>query len=88
MFSLPNNDIGSLVWILSVADTFKGQAVGTKLIAVLKDLACEQKREGITLTCHDYLIPYYEKNGFINDGQSKSAHGGATWYDMVWETTD
>lgn len=72
---------------LSVADIFQGQAVGKKLIAALKDLAYEQKREGITLTCHDYLIPYYEKNGFINDGQSKSAHGGAIWYDMVWETT-
>ena len=85
-----NPTIGGYIAVtsLSVADTFKGQAVGTKLIAVLKDLACEQKREGITLTCHDYLIPYYEKNGFINDGQSKSAHGGATWYDMVWETTD
>ena len=72
---------------LSVADDFQGQAVGTKLIAALKALAHEQKREGITLTCHDYLIPYYEKNGFKNDGQSQSAHGGAIWYDMVWETT-
>ncbi|GAB2023672.1 GNAT family N-acetyltransferase [Pseudolactococcus yaeyamensis] len=72
---------------LSVAGDFQGQAVGTTLIAALKNLACEQKREGITLTCHDYLIPYYEKNGFTNDGQSQSAHGGAIWYDMVWETT-
>mgnify|MGYP000019242224 FL=1 len=73
---------------LSVAEDFKGQAVGTKLIAALKDLAREQKRDGITLTCHDYLISYYEKNGFTNDGQSQSTHGGAVWYDMVWETTD
>ena len=49
---------------LSVADDFQGQAVGTKLIAALKDLARAQNRQGITLTCHDYLIPYYEKNGF------------------------
>ena len=68
-----------------MAEDFKGQAVGTKLIAALKDLAREQKRDGITLTCHDYLISYYEKNGFTNDGQSQSTHGGAVWYDMVWE---
>ncbi|GHU42878.1 N-acetyltransferase [Bacilli bacterium] len=70
---------------LSVADDFQGQAVGAKLIAALKELARAQKREGITLTCHDYLIPYYEKNGFMNDGKSQSVHGGAVWYDMVWE---
>ena len=70
---------------LSVAADFKGQAVGTRLIAAMKDLARAQNRQGITLTCHDYLIPYYEKNGFENDGPSQSAHGGAIWYDMVWE---
>ncbi|MDR1605818.1 MAG: GNAT family N-acetyltransferase [Streptococcaceae bacterium] len=70
---------------LSVAERFKGQLVGTRLIAALKELARQQKREGINLTCHDYLIAYYEKNGFINEGQSQSTHGGAVWYDMVWD---
>lgn len=71
---------------LSVAADFKGQSVGTQLIAALKALAKRQARQGIVLTCHDYLIGYYEKNGFVNEGQSQSAHGGAIWYDMVWET--
>ena len=35
------------------------------MIAALKDLAIAQKRQGISLTCHDYLIAYYEMNGLL-----------------------
>ena len=70
---------------LSVDKKFKGQGVGTTLIAALKDLAIAQERQGINLTCHDYLIAYYEMNGFLDEGESESTHGGATWYNMVWE---
>ncbi|EHJ52057.1 GNAT family N-acetyltransferase [Streptococcus macacae] len=70
---------------LSIDKTFHKQGVGTALIAALKDLALAQKRLGITLTCHDYLIAYYEMNGFFNDGLSESVHGGSTWYNMIWE---
>ncbi len=51
----------------------------------MKDLAVTQEREGIILTCHDYLIPYYEMNGFSNQGLSESEHGGAVWYQMIWK---
>ncbi|GFH41456.1 N-acetyltransferase [Lactococcus hodotermopsidis] len=73
---------------LSVDLKFQGKAVGTRLISALKAVACEQKRDGINLTCHDYLIAYYEKYGFINEGKSQSTHGGASWYDMVWENSE
>lgn len=70
---------------LSVASTLKGQGIGTALIAALKDLAVAQHRQGISLTCHDDLIAYYEMNGFSNEGESDSVHGGSLWYNMVWE---
>ncbi|EHJ57699.1 hypothetical protein HMPREF9318_01159 [Streptococcus urinalis FB127-CNA-2] len=70
---------------LSVAPKFQKQGIGTTLLAALKDLAVEQKRQGIILTCHDYLIAYYEMNGFEDRGLSDSQHGGAVWYDMIWE---
>lgn len=73
---------------LSVDEKFQGQSVGRQLISALKDVAYEQQREGICLTCHNYLIKYYEKNWFINEGRSKSVHGGAIWYDMVWENPE
>ena len=70
---------------LSVHPDFQRQGVGTLLLAALKEIAVQQNREGISLTCHDELIPYYEMNGFVHEGISDSTHGGAVWSDMVWE---
>lgn len=69
---------------LSVAPSFKGQGIGTALLAALKDLVVAQNRLGITLTCHEELISYYEMNGFANEGLSESTLGGAVWYNMIW----
>ena len=83
----PNASEGGFIAVtsLSVSKEFKGQGVGTALIAALKDLAIAQKRKGISLTCHDYLIAYYEMNGFTDEGESESNHGGSSWYNLVWE---
>ena len=70
---------------LSVHPDFQRQGVGTLLLAALKEIAVQQNRKGISLTCHDELIPYYEMNGFVHEGISDSTHGGAVWSDMVWE---
>lgn len=71
---------------LSVAPDFKGQGIGMALLATMKDLAIAQKRMGISLTCHENLIPYYERNGFNDEGESESTHGGSSWFNMVWES--
>lgn len=83
----PNASEGGFIAVtsLSISKEFKGQGVGTALIAALKDLAIAQKRQGISLTCHDYLIAYYEMNGFTDEGESESNHGGGSWYNLVWE---
>lgn len=83
----PNASEGGFIAVtsLSISKEFKGQGVGTALIAALKDLAIAQKRQGISLTCHDYLIAYYEMNGFTDEGESESNHGGSSWYNLVWE---
>lgn len=74
-----------LVTSLSISPAFKGQGVGTALIAALKDLALATERLGIGLTCHEELIAYYEQNGFCNDGLSSSQYGGSIWYQMTWQ---
>lgn len=74
-----------LVTTLAVAETFRGQGIGTALLKAFKTLAINQKRLGISLTCHDVLIPYYEAQGFTNEGLSDSEHGGSRWYNLVWE---
>jgi len=73
---------------LSVHPDFQRQGVGTLLLAALKEIAVQQNRKGISLTCHDGLIPYYEMNGFVHEGISDSTHGGAVWSDMVWENAN
>ena len=86
----PNASQGGFIAVtsLSISKDFKGQGIGTALIAALKDLAIAQKRQGISLTCHDYLIAYYEMNGFTDEGESESNHGGSSWYNMVWENPE
>lgn len=82
-----NPDSGGFIAIqsLSVHPDFKGQGIGTLLLAALKEKAVVQNRPGINLTCHDYLISYYEMNNFKNEGISDSVHAGVGWYDMVWD---
>ncbi|CMY49627.1 GNAT family N-acetyltransferase [Streptococcus pneumoniae] len=70
---------------LVIESDHQRQGLGTLLLAALKEVALEDERDGINLTCHDYLIAYYEKHGFVNEGQSQSTFAGETWYDMVWE---
>ena len=52
------------------------------LIGAFIDLAREEKRKGIILTCKEEKIHYYAKFGFVNEGESTSDHGGAKWYQM------
>ena len=87
---VPNASQGGFIAVtsLSISKDFKGQGIGTALIAALKDLSIAQKRQGISLTCHDYLIAYYEMNGFTDEGESESKHGGSSWYNMVWENPE
>ncbi len=55
------------VTCLSIAKEAQGLGLGQKLLTALKEVALEDEREGINLTCHDYLIAYYEKHGFVNE---------------------
>lgn len=70
---------------LSIAKEAQGLGVGTLLLEAMKENALKDNRQGINLTCHDYLIPYYEKQGFTNEGLSESQYAGEVWYNLVWE---
>ena len=70
---------------LSISQSAQGLGVGKALLEAMKNLALEEGREGVSLTCHDYLIGYYERNGFVNEGRSASNYAGEVWYDLVWE---
>jgi len=70
---------------LSIAKEAQGLGVGTLLLEAMKEIVIKEGRQGINLTCHDYLIPYYEKQGFTNEGLSESQYAGEVWYNLVWE---
>ena len=70
---------------LSIAKEAQGLGVGTLLLEAMKEIAIKEDRQGINLTCHDYLIPYYEKQGFTNEDLSESQYAGEVWYNLVWE---
>ena len=72
----PNASQGGFIAVtsLSISKDFKGQGIGTALIAALKDLAIAQKRQGIILTFHDYLIAYYETVSYTHLDVYKRQH--------------
>lgn len=70
---------------LAVHPDYQGQGIAKKLMLAFIEQARLKNRRGVSLTCHDYLIGYYEKYGFVNEGVSDSKWGGEIWYDMLLE---
>ena len=68
---------------LAVSERARNQGIAKILIEKMEELVEENERLGITLTCKQELVSFYEKCGFVNHGMSKSQHGGVTWYNMV-----
>lgn len=83
--SIPNPTPYLAIVSLSVAEEYKGQGIGTLLLAAIKEIASQEKYEGISLTCKDYLLSYYGMYQFEDLGVSESTFGGAVWYDMYWK---
>lgn len=68
---------------VAVSKNARKQGVARILIEKMEELAAENKRQGITLTCKEELISFYEKLGFVDHGLSESQHGGVSWYNLV-----
>lgn len=70
------------VFGLDVLPEYRKKGVAGELLKHMISLSKARKKKGIILTCKDYLIGYYEKFGFENQGVSASSHGGAKWNNM------
>jgi ribosomal protein S18 acetylase RimI-like enzyme len=85
---LGHQEAGRTIVLHSVAilPAFQGRGLGRVLM-----MAYRQQMNGagiadrLALIAHDYMIPWYEKFGFMNLGSSKTQFGGGGWYDMVFE---
>ena len=70
---------------LDVIPEYQHQGLASRLMKHLIEDARKKGRKGLTLTCKDRLIGFYERFGYKNLGLSQSVHGGAVWYDMILE---
>ncbi|MCT8140336.1 GNAT family N-acetyltransferase [Anaerobacillus sp. CMMVII] len=68
---------------LAVSKNARNQGIAKILIEKMEELVEKNQREGITLTCKQELVSFYEKCGFVNHGLSESKHGGVSWYNLV-----
>ena len=68
---------------LAVSKQARNQGIAKILIEKMEELIEENEREGITLTCKQELVSFYEKLGFVSHGMSESKHGGVSWFNLV-----
>ena len=73
------------VYGLDVLPEYRGRGLAHKLMAQLINQAKKEGRRGVTLTCLDEKIGFYETMGFKNEGVSASSHGGVVWNNMILE---
>ncbi|MEX5962593.1 GNAT family N-acetyltransferase [Mammaliicoccus sciuri] len=81
----PNPTSGGYVAILGlvVSENYRNQGLAGKLLHQLEQTAQSHNRKGITLTCKESLISFYEHYGYTNHGLSDSEHGGLEWFNLV-----
>ena len=79
------NGAWQMIFGLNTLPEYRNRGVGGQLIEAFIELAREEKRKGVILTCKEEKISYYGKFGFVNEGESTSEHGGAKWYQMRLE---
>ncbi|CAK7568612.1 MAG: hypothetical protein SEPTF4163_006608 [Sporothrix epigloea] len=76
---------------LGIVPSVQGRSLGTKLMkAYLEHMGAlsssnnsQHKIDRVALICQDYLVDYYKKLGFINNGPSEAQFGGGGWFDML-----
>ena len=62
-----------------------GKHIGSDLLINLEKIAKKLGIDGISLTCLEDKVGFYEKNGYLNKGKSSSEHAVEIWYNMEKE---
>ncbi len=81
--SLHDADGGwQMIFGLDVHPDFRRRGYAAALMDALIAQCRAEGRRGLVLTCKAEKLAYYSRFGFVNEGVSKSVHGGAVWYQM------
>ncbi|MCO7175747.1 GNAT family N-acetyltransferase [Sporolactobacillus kofuensis] len=83
--TLPNPEKGGHQSILGILvdPNHQRKGIACLLLKALEKEAKKNERLTVTLTCREALIPFYEKNGYTNQGIAESQHGGIKWFTMT-----
>lgn len=78
---------GSTVMIvgLDVLPEYRGRGIARELMERYCGRERANGRKRLVLTCHDRLVPMYEKLGFTDNGAANSTWGGGVWREMSRE---
>ena len=71
-----------MIFGVNTIPTHRRQGLAGQVIRRVIQDARAQGRKGCVLTCKEPLIHYYAGFGFVNEGVSRSVHGGVVWYEM------
>lgn len=71
-----------MVFGIDIIPKYQGQGYAGMLIRHFINVAKNENRNGIVLTCKQNLVTFYEHFGFCNEGISQSEHGGVRWHQM------
>jgi len=87
IFSSFNLDKSNFIFLqrLSINPDFKGQGVGTLLLAAMKEVVVDLQNQGIYLACKDHLLSYFVMNGFSDSGIFETTYGDEPHIEMIWE---
>lgn len=83
---LGHEDQGGTIALHSLAVTpeHQNKGLGSTLLKSYIDRIREARiADRIALIAHEPLMPFYEKYGFQNRGESDAQFGGGGWYNMV-----
>lgn len=73
------------VYGLDVQPEYRHRGCAHRLMAAMVELARNEGRRGVTLTCRPEKIGFYESMGFHEEGVADSDHGHVVWHNMVLE---
>lgn len=73
-----------MILSLAVVPKYRHHGIATQLLAELAEVAKNQGRDALSLTCKDELISFYENNSYQNEGKTQDLPG-ETMYNMVKE---
>ena len=75
---LTDGDVQMILSVCTHPDYQKKGYSTTLMKQVISDCK-KQNRQCIVLTCKSFLLDFYSKFGFVDEGISKSQHGGENW---------